>query len=296
VAQVAPVTEAERARRLAHMTEVNSALAQKLSTQLGVSPRHVNRLIDAIVREHHLTRQQAAIVLASRRKVNFSRFAAAEDLAAIRTAGGFANHPVATPAAAAPAGRGRQVGRIKKEPSNSVFVVHGRSEQVRRDLFDLLRKIGLNPIEWNAGKQLTKKASPHNAEVIAAIIKKAAGAVVLFCPEEKVRLKRDFWRSDDPAEERQMTEQPRPNVLYEAGMAFAAFPASTVIVRVGRIRSFTDLAGVQIINLTGGTVSGRQAVATALRTAKLPVNTGGQDWLTEGGFAVRSTARKAATT
>jgi hypothetical protein len=120
---------------------------------------------------------------------------------------------------------------------------------------------------------------------------------VLFCPEEEVTLKREYWRSDDPDEERRMTEQPRPNVLYEAGMAFAAFPSSTVIVRVGRIRTFTDLAGVQIINLTNGSTAGRQAVATALQTARLPVNLTGQDWLTEGGFvlpAPASTKRKKA--
>lgn len=135
------------------------------------------------------------------------------------------------------------------------------------------------------GKQLTRKASPHNAEVIAAIVKKAAGAVVLFCPEEEVLLKREYWRSEDSVEERSKSEQPRPNVLYEAGMAFAAFPSSTVIVRVGKIRPFTDLAGIQFINLTGGTTAGRQSVASALKTAKLPVVTTGQDWLSEGGFA-----------
>jgi predicted nucleotide-binding protein len=268
------------------MADVRRGLSAKLVSQLGVSTRHVNRLIDGIVRELHLSRHQAAIVLASRRRINFSRFAEPEDLAAIRSAGGFTGHRAPSPSHDAPVvSRPRLPGpSVKKEPSNSVFVVHGRNEQVRRDLFEFLRNLGLNPIEWNAGKQLTRKASPHNAEVIAAIIKKAAGAVVLFCPEEEVKLKREYWRPDDPLEERRAGDQPRPNVLYEAGMAFSAFPASTVIVRVGAIRSFTDLAGVQIINLTGGTVAGRQAVATALRTARLPVDTGGQDWLNQGGF------------
>jgi hypothetical protein len=69
-------------------------------------------------------------------------------------------------------------------------------------------------------------------------------------------------------------------------MAFAAFPTSTILVRVGRIRSFTDLAGIQIINLTGGTAHRRQEVATALETARLPVDTRGKDWLREGGFTI----------
>ena len=210
------------------MPEVNPGLAAKLAAQLQISARHVNRLIDAVVRELHLSRQQAAIVLASRRGVNFSRFAAPEDLAAVRSAGGLVSRaPQAPTTSPSSPQKGRQRGAsVKKEPSNSVFVVHGRDEQVRRDLFELLRNLGLNPIEWNVGKQLTKKASPHNAEVIAAIIHKAAGAVILFVPEEEVSLKRQYWRTDDPLEERLSGEQPRPNVLYEAGMAFAAFPAN----------------------------------------------------------------------
>jgi predicted nucleotide-binding protein len=277
------------------MADVHPGLAAKLTSQLHVGPRHVNRLIDGIVKELHLTRQQAAIVLASRRGINFSRFVTPEDLAAVRSSGGLTN---ATVAAVSPgihgnpiAARLRLTARGRKQPSNSVFVVHGRNESVRRDLFEFLRDLGLNPIEWNVGKQLTRKASPHNAEVIAAILHKAAGALVLFCPEEDALLKREYWRSDDPLEERRTNGQPRPNVLYEAGMAFAAFPTSTVIVRVGQIRSFTDLAGVQIINLTGGTAAGRQTVASALKTAKLPVDTAGQDWIRPGGFALETGTR-----
>lgn len=281
------------------MAGVHHGLAAKLAVQLDVTPRQVNRLIDGIVRELHLTRQQAAIVLAGRRGVNFSRFATPDDLAAVRSSGGFT---FSAASGSTPARNPRTLSvphskatKVRKHPSNSVFVVHGRNERVRRDLFNLLRALGLNPIEWNAGKQLTKKASPHNSEVIAAIVKKAAGAVVLFCPEEEVILKREYWRSDDPAEERVKCEQPRPNVLYEAGMAFAAFPSSTVIVRVGRIRSFTDLAGVQIVNLTDGTPAGRQSVASALKTAGLPVDTTGQDWLTEGSFILNDARRRSKT-
>jgi predicted nucleotide-binding protein len=260
-------------------------LAAKLVSQLGVTPRRVNQMIDQIVHELSLTRQQATIVLAKRKGVNFSRFAEPEDLAAVRSAGALAAPPPTTVQVIGSAIRARSTSKKpKKEPSNSVFVVHGRNERVRLDLFQFLRDIGLNPIEWNAGKHLTRKASPHNAEVIAAMIQKAAGAVVLFCPEEEVTLKREYWRRDDPIEERRKNEQPRPNVLYEAGMAFSAFPSSTVIVRVGRTRTFTDIAGVQIINLTGGTAQGRQAVVSALKTAKLPVADKGQDWLREGGF------------
>jgi predicted nucleotide-binding protein len=285
---------AERVRRVERSPEVHPALAAKLASRLNFTPRHINRLISSIASERHLTRQQAAIVLAGQNRVNVSQWSAPEDLAAIRSAGGFNAPVVVASAPVAPSTRGKSGTRVKKEPGNSVFVVHGRDEAVRRDLFQFLRDLGLNPIEWNAGKRLTKKASPYNAEVINAIIRKAAGAVVLFCPEEQATLKPQYRRSGDPAEERRTNEQPRPNVLYEAGMAFAAFPASTVVVHVGRIRHFTDLAGVQYINLTGGTSQGRQAVASALQTARLPVDTDGQDWIQEGGFTLKAARGKSA--
>ena len=272
------------------MAGVDPGLAQKLRASLNLSQRQVNRLIDAIVREQHLTRQQAAIVLASRRRVNFSRFATEEDLAAIRSAGAF-TPPAPTASAAAPApvfaraSRKKpttKARRVTKERSTSVFVVHGR-DAVRDDLFNLLRLLGLDPIEWIVGKRYTKKASPHNADVVEAILDRAAGAVVLFTPEEEVSLKPQYLRSGDSREEKK-GDQSRPNVLFEAGMAYAVFRTATVFVRVGNTRQFTDLAGVQIINLTDGNHTGRKQLASALEIAGFPVNDKGEDWLRQGKF------------
>lgn len=130
------------------VSDVDPRLAAKLASQLNVTPRQVNRLIDNIVREMHLTRQQAAIVLAGRRDVNFSRFATPEDLAAVRSSGGIpaaSTSPKATSSRAAAIFTRTKGAKLKKQPGNSVFVVHGRNETARRDLFRLLRDLGLNP-------------------------------------------------------------------------------------------------------------------------------------------------------
>lgn len=42
-----------------------------------------------------------------------------------------------------------------------VFVIHGRNEPARKGLFEYLRVIGLDPIEWSEAIQITGKGSPR---------------------------------------------------------------------------------------------------------------------------------------
>ncbi len=47
------------------------------------------------------------------------------------------------------------------DPRN-VMVVHGRDEGLRTSMFDFLRSLQLNPIEWEHAVKATSLASPHN--------------------------------------------------------------------------------------------------------------------------------------
>ena len=49
-----------------------------------------------------------------------------------------------------------------------VFVIHGRNEAARKGLFDFLRSIGLDPIEWSEAIRLTGKGSPYIGQVLDA--------------------------------------------------------------------------------------------------------------------------------
>lgn len=216
------------------MALINKQLLERLQSKLGLSQSRVYGLIDAKVRSAHLPRNLAAIAVAAERGVSISKFATAEDLAAIRqTAINVAPAPVVLQQEAAPS-RGTATGRSKsKRPvkaqqrrGTTVFVVHGRDLAARDAVFAFVRSIGLQPLEWTQALKLTKKGSPYVGEILDAAFREAAAIVVLLTPDEEARLKPVFVSSGDPKHERQLSGQARPNVLFEAGMAFGRDPNS----------------------------------------------------------------------
>lgn len=66
-------------------------------------------------------------------------------------------------------------------------------------------------------------------------------------------------------------------------MAMALYPNSTVIVRIGKQRSISDLAGINYIDLTDQPEK-RQAFISRLKTIGLNVDDIGSDWLYSGKF------------
>jgi hypothetical protein len=114
--------------------------------------------------------------------------------------------------------------------SRRVFVIHGRDDRLRKRMFDFLRAIGLDPIEWSNAITLTRKASPYIKEILDAAFKHAQAVVALLTPDDEARLRPDLVSKYDPAYERSLTGQARPHMLFEAGMAFASHPDKTVLV------------------------------------------------------------------
>lgn len=66
-------------------------------------------------------------------------------------------------------------------------------------------------------------------------------------------------------------------------MAMALYPNSTIIVRIGKQRSISDLAGINYIDLTDQPEK-RQAFISRLKTIGLNVDDIGLDWLYSGKF------------
>lgn len=156
-----------------------------------------------------------------------------------------------------------------------VFVIHGRNEPARKGLFALLRSIGLEPIEWSQAIAMTGKGSPYIGEVLNFAFGAAQAVVVLQTPDDVAHLHESLTYPGDPETNPQM--QPRPNVLFEAGMALARDEDRTIIVELGQIKSFSDIHGRHIVRLDNS-VSKRQDLAHRLRTAGCAVNLDGTDW------------------
>jgi predicted nucleotide-binding protein len=279
------------------MARINSALIAKLEEKLGVGQSQIYRLIDATVRETRLPRNLAAVLLAMKRGMNISKYATDADLAQIRSAG------AVTPQVQSitiPAGidsprrsQGTRGPRTVKPTASakgarrrgtSVFVVHGRNDKIRRALFSFLRAVGLEPLEWQEAITKTGKGTPYVGEILDTAFREAVAVVVLLTPDDSAQLRREFIKPSDPGYERKPFGQARPNVLFEAGMAFGRNADSTVLVQVGETRPFSDIGGRHVVHLTNSPAS-RQELINRLANAGCNVNILGKtDWHTEGDF------------
>lgn len=270
-----------------------SKLKQTIKDRTGLSDRQINRLIAHKATTHLLSRPVATMAVARDKGIAIDRYASDEDLVQLRNTAMSSSSAADKPAAApAPAKRDATrrtpaAARRPKAPRSrkKVFVVHGRNEALRKDAFTFLRSIGLQPLEWHKGLEATRIGSPSIKQILDAMFEQAAAVVVLLTADDTARLKPEFQSRSDPAYEKKYVGQARPNVLFEAGMAFGSHPESVVLISVGSVKPFTDIDGLHVTRLNN-TAPKRSEVATKLKAAGCDVDTGGSDWYTTGNFAV----------
>ena len=170
-------------------------------------------------------------------------------------------------------------GTKPEERSNdpkSVFVVHGRNTAARDEVFKFLRALGLEPLEWSEALKLTGKGSPYIGQVLDVAFETAQAVLVLMTPDEMACLGKAYAEGDqDP--ECEPSPQPRPNVLFEAGMAIGRNEKRTILVEFGSIRPFTDISGRHVIRLDGS-VASRKDKKNRLETAGCDVSTEDDSW------------------
>ncbi|MET8980917.1 nucleotide-binding protein [Streptomyces sp. NPDC004539] len=177
--------------------------------------------------------------------------------------------------------------------ARSVFVVHGRDEEVRSAMFGLLRRLDLRPLEWEELVRATGKASPFLGEVVAHAPSQAQAALVLLTPDDVAKLHPQLLGDRERDDEIRLTGQPRQNVLIELGMVLMAYPERTVIVEVGRLRQAADTAGRNVIRFDGSEDSLRKIVAR-LKVAECRLDDSRSDWLDTSYFENLSAYRRIA--
>lgn len=272
------------------MAKINPRLLAAIQAKTGLSPGQTYARIKQTASDEYLPRHLAAIKVAADLGVTINKYATPEELAQLRQAGS----PVAPPsdfaASAAVNGksnlkaRSKTVTRVGKIVPNSVFVVHGRDQVARKATFDFLRAVGIKPIEWNSALAMSKKAAPYIGEVLDAAFAQARAIVVLLTPDDLAQLRTDLLLPTDKPYERTLTGQARPNVIFEAGMAFATHADRTLLVQLGNVREFSDVAGRHVVHMSNDYAK-RQELATKLRNAGCDVDTTGTDWASAGDFA-----------
>lgn len=166
------------------------------------------------------------------------------------------------------------------ELDNAVFVIHGRDKKARREFYAFLRAIGLRPVEWAEVLGETGKGLPHIGEVLRTVMSRGRAIIVFSTPDDVAALKPEH-ADDDEDRDLMLTGQARPNVIFEAGMAFALEPDRTLLVEFGKVRRFTDIDGYHAVRLDNGSEK-RKLLAQRLKDIGCPVNLDGSDWLTAG--------------
>jgi predicted nucleotide-binding protein len=167
--------------------------------------------------------------------------------------------------------------------SRKVFIVHGRDDLLVARFRDLLRSVGLEPLEWEPLVRATRTTAPFLGDVVAAAPRLAQATLVLLSPDDIVELHPELSLGNDRQAERARSMQARPNVYYEFGLAMMACPERTVVVEVGDMRQAGDLAGRNVIRFTNS-LAAVNKVLDRLEQAGCPVNRSGNDWMDPGRF------------
>ncbi len=177
---------------------------------------------------------------------------------------------------------------VNVDPSwnRRVFVVSGRNKKINDSIFQFLRSVGIEPIEWGMAKSLTGKPLSYIGEIVDAAFKYAKAVIVLLTPDDEVRLRTELQLHDDPAIEKEFAMQPRPNVIFEAGAALASKREQTIIVECGTVKEFSDIAGLHLIRLDNSAKKRKELVDALARVGVLTDTYDKTDWFSVGDFTI----------
>lgn len=179
-----------------------------------------------------------------------------------------------------------EVNQSESIDPRKVFVVHGRNLKIRDAIFNFLRAVDLDPIEWSQAIGMTGSGTPYIGQVLDVAFDHAQAVVVVMTPDDEVHLRKELWNENEPEDEKIARYQPRPNVLFEAGMAFGRNPDRTILIEIGNVKRYSDVDGRHRVRLTGSPES-RNDLVSRLRNAGCTVDTENKnDWLTTGNFNI----------
>jgi predicted nucleotide-binding protein len=271
---------------------IPAGLINAIKKKSGLEQARVYRLITDMVLNHAQPRRIAALMVARAKGVNLSKYATDEDLAAMRSVTlaptpAQAQQAISGPSTSrAPSGnktRGRAKPAPDKKTKDAIFLIHGRDDAARVQLETFLTSLHINVVDWSKALVLCGKPSPYVGEVIDAGFDNTQATVVLMTPDDIAYLRNELWRTGDGQSEKKPMGQPRQNVTFEAGMAFAKHRERTVLVHMGKNRPMSDVSGIHAVRLNN-TVQRRKELVNRLKLAGVKLDDTGESWLGAGTF------------
>ncbi len=266
------------------MSPINPKLLAALKKKTGLKERALYNRISERANALGVRREIAALDVASANSVNINLFAKESELEKLRDARRASPSAHFAQPALAPKVPKKSSRSGKRSPGKYVWIVHGRDDRYRRAIADFVRSVGLEPLEWATAMKATRKGTPYVGEVLDKAFQKASAVIVVMTPDDEARLKKEHWRKGEEAYEKKLMGQARPNVLFEAGMAFATHQNETIIVEIGKCRPFSDTLGRHVVKMNDS-AQRRKELVDRLQAAGCVVDTSGNAWMEAGVFS-----------
>lgn len=168
---------------------------------------------------------------------------------------------------------------VKADP-RKVFIIHGQNQNAADEMARFVRSLGLEPIEWGT-LRASLKGTPHIGKIVREGMARAHGVIALFTADEYSHIRPELAGKKEGQDLRRW--QARPNVLFEAGMAYARDPERVVLVRLGDVALFSDVAGISYLSPNNDPSKDRSVLRETLKQMGCNV-TEGTAWMKEGDF------------
>jgi hypothetical protein len=165
-----------------------------------------------------------------------------------------------------------------------VFIIHGRDSAAPEQMAIFLRSLGLIPLSFGEVRK-EMGGAVHVMDVVARGMREAQAVLALFTPDELVSLRQDLREPQAAADENDRW-QARPNVLFEAGVAYGIDRERVAFVLFGDATLFSDIAAVHCFSPTNDSrpKSNRAGLRDLLGNGlKCVINTS-NEWMIAGDF------------